>query len=95
MNWATAIPLVSLLAAVFTAGMAWTRLAVMGERLTEMKKELKDEHQRSADSQGKRIGDVEDKVGTLLDWRAEMKGATRERHRIDTKGIPVQNDHDE
>lgn len=41
--------------------------------------DVKAEHMRSADSQGKRVGDVETLVGGLIKFQARYEGAEHER----------------
>ena len=56
---------------------------------------LQAEHERSAREQGKRLGAVEGVARGLEKWRAEMRGAERERHRTAAGGVPVSEDSDE
>lgn len=81
MNWATAIPLVTLLGVVFMGGVAWAQLGNVQRRITE----VRDEMRTSAKDQGTRIGEVETNVGGLLKWQAEIKGA--EQRERDLSGV--------
>ncbi len=73
MNWATAIPLVTLLAVVFGAGVAWSKLEAVELTIKQVREDMKE----SAKAQGGRIGDVEDRVKVLEDFRARTE-AVRE-----------------
>lgn len=68
--------LLALLPIVFFAGAFYAKAKAHDKTLAE----LKAEHMRSATEQGTRLGDLTDKVGTLLDWKARTEGAAdRER----------------
>ncbi len=81
MNWATAIPLVTLLGVVFTAGVAWAKLSSVQESIGKLEARL----DASAKSQGERIGKNEDEISVLRHWQAKIEGA-EERER-DLSGI--------
>ncbi len=98
-NWATAIPLVSLLGVVFTAGVAWQKLAAQKEAIATLSAaldakiaELRRELERSSASQGERLEGLRSDADKLIEWRAEVKGAERERHRTAAGGLPIQRD---
>lgn len=75
MNWATAIPLVTLLGVVFTAGVAWAKLSSVEKALGEVRHDMKE----SAKSQGERIGRIEDRTAVLEDFKTRAE--TREEAR--------------
>lgn len=89
------------MSAVFSAGIAWSTLRTHGAQIVSVEarlekaiekaiSELKAEHIRSAEGQGKRIGDLETHVDALQKWRYREDG--RRRERADTKGIPIVDD---
>lgn len=69
--WAQAIPLVTLLAVVFAAGMHVADTRAIRRELAALKDDLK----RSAEAQGTRIGAVEDEVSVLKDFKARTEAA--------------------
>jgi hypothetical protein len=81
MNWATAIPLVTLLGVVFMSGVAWAKLSSVEKRITE----VRDAMEKSAEKQGIRIGSLEDEISVLKHWQAKVEGA-EERER-DLSGV--------
>lgn len=65
----TAIPLASLLGVAFLAGLHVAELRAVRAAI----KEIRAEHDRSAASQGDRIGAAEKEVGTLMDFKARTE----------------------
>lgn len=81
------ISVASLIGGAYAFGVLSNEVKRLRGDIAELRRDAKD----SAKDQGTRIGGVEDKVGTLMDWklRTEAIELGRSKEREDTRGIPA------
>ena len=78
------------LAYAYKSGHTDAKLESMKDAISDVKAELL----RSATSQGERLGELKDLVGTLFDFKNRTEAVQQERNRRDTQGIVAHTNED-
>lgn len=83
MNWASSIPLVSLIVVVFGAGLLVSEVRALRREVVELSKR----HDDSARGQGRRVGNIESYLGLNADG-VPVERLSRAHRVDDTGGVP-------
>lgn len=81
------VSITALVGVAFAAGKIQQKVESIRELVAEMKRDAKE----SSKDQGQRLGDLEDELAVLRDFKVRTEGIElgRRRERADTRGVPA------